>query len=177
MPHSEQEQVFHATFADVVQAHRRIFIERALTCDLDEDATDRNGGIPCQILRAHEQERLFSLAWPATLLVAISESGDHSKVSYRVENDSWGPIQQRHTDEFLRGFIADVVAWISNKMYGITSTPPSPQTAPQQTISASSTKTSTIQQLQQLAELKSQGFLTDAEFAVAKSRIISKIDE
>ena len=176
MTHSEQAQVFRATFADVIQAHRRVFVERGLTCDMDEDATDRNGGVPCQILRAYEQESLLSLTWPATLLVAISDSGDHSKVSYRVENDSWGPIQQRHTNEFLRSFIADVVSWISNKMHGISSTLPSSQAAREQKIGTSSTRTSAIDQLKQLAELKSQGILTEAEFADAKSRIISRLD-
>lgn len=175
MPHSEHKQIFHANYIEVIDAHRRIFIDRPLTCDLDEDSTNQNGGIPSRILRAHEQEDLMSFTWPASILALIIEAGDHTEVSYRAEIDGWGPIQQRYIEKFLNGFVGDIMIWISNNRYSDPTHTTKAQLDPE--ISTFSPKESIIDQLKKLAELKNQGILTEAEFSEAKAKIISKINE
>lgn len=173
MPIAEKTYFFQAPLRDVVEAHKRVFIDQGITCDIDEDATYQNGGIPCHILRGFEHEQLVRITWAATINIVIDCSANQVRVTYKAENDGWGPIQQRHVDKFIENFHRCSVVVLSKQLYHLASDGLN-VTVPQE-ITNFRSDGDPIEQLKKLSQLKDQGVLTEEEFTVAKKRIIGSL--
>jgi hypothetical protein len=170
MPKAVLTYFFQAPFEQVLDAHRRVFVEKAITLTSDESLAFQNGGIPCHVLHGLEQERL-GFAWPAAVAIGLDIYGDQVRVVYQAENSGWGPIQQNHVNKLLESLHGTAALILSNILYNLTSRGVNVTVPPQEPQYAQSGFQ--IEQLKELASLKNQGLLSDQEFAAAKARIIN----
>ena len=113
-------------------------------------------------LKESQQRTNWSSTWPATSIIKLEElDRDTTKIFINTSNFGFGSLQKKHCNQIMSAVQNIIISESENRN--------------NETVTENSNEISAIEKIKQLSELKDNGVLTQEEFELKKSELLSKV--